>query len=505
MAQDTLFSGESKNVEYKTAVPDKSDKYMKTVVAFANGRGGRIIFGIDDKTLKVVGIDSENVFKTMDAITNAISDACEPRIRPEVTLQTIEDKTIIVAEILPGAMPPYYIKSKGITDGTYVRVSGTTRPVEGFMLKELILEGQNRYYDTEICKGLTVTDTEIKKLCRNMKEIALKNTWQDSEKARIRDITKNTLISWGILAEENGETVPTNAYALLTGTMRMQPVIQCGVFKGTDRAFFVDRREFEGPIQEQLDAAFQYVLEKINLGMKIQGIYRQDVYELPVDSVRELIANAVVHRSYLDPGNIQVAVFDDRLEVTSPGMLLNNVSIQKIKEGYSKPRNPALASAFAYMKIIEKWGSGIPRIYRECKEYGLPEPGLIDFDGDFRVNMYRNVKKEFGVNTKSVQTHQTIKVNKTTQTTQTTQTIQTTQTESLKLSEDDRAILALVQDKPTMTQKEYALELGWSVERVKYYLRKMKTLQMINRVGSSHNGHWEVLIMEEDHPREERK
>lgn len=113
--------------------------------------------------------------------------------------------------------------------------------------------------------------------------------------------------------------------------------------------------------------------------------------------------------------------------------------------------------------------------------------------------MYRKVKKEFGVNTKAVRTHQTTKVNKT------TQTIQTTQTESLKLSEDDRAILALVQDKPTMTQKEYALELGGSVERVKYYLRKMKTLQMINRVGSSHNGHWEVLIMEEDHPREERK
>ena len=318
MAQDMLFSGESKNIEYKVTVPDKSEKYMKTVVAFANGSGGRIVFGIDDKTLKVVGMDPEKIFKTMDAITNAISDACEPRIRPEVTLQTIEDKTIIVVEILPGAMRPYYIKSKGMTEGTYVRVSGTTRPAEGYMLKELILDGQNRYYDSEPCNGMPVTDTEIEKLCKSMKEIALKNTWQDSEKTKIKDVTKNTLISWGILAEENGKVLPTNAYALLTGTMRMQPVIQCGVFKGTDRAYFVDRREFEGSIQEQVDAAFQYVLEKINLGMKIQGIYRQDVYELPADSVRELIANAVAHRSYLEPGNIQVAIFDDRLEVTFP-------------------------------------------------------------------------------------------------------------------------------------------------------------------------------------------
>lgn len=79
----------------------------------------------------------------------------------------------------------------------------------------------------------------------------------------------------------------------------MQPVIQCGLFKGKDRAYFADRKEFDGPIQNQVDAAYQYVLEKINMGMQIQGIYRQDVYELPTDSVRELIANAVAHRSYL--------------------------------------------------------------------------------------------------------------------------------------------------------------------------------------------------------------
>ncbi len=484
MAKDTIFFGESKNVEYKVTVPDKSEKYMKTVVAFANGNGGRLVFGVDDKTLEVIGMDPENIFKTMDAVTNAISDACEPRIRPEVTLQTVEDKTIIVVEILPGALRPYYIKSKGMTKGTYVRISGTTRPVDGYMLKELILEGQNQYYDNEPYSVVPVTDAEIDKLCKSMKEIALKNTWQDSEKAKIRDITKNTLISWGILAEEDGKVVPTNAYALLTGTMHMQPTIQCGIFKGTDRAYFVDRREFGGSIQEQVDAAFQYVLEKINLGMKIQGIYRQDVYELPADSVRELIANAVAHRSYLEPGSIQVAIFDDRLEVTSPGMLLNNVSIQKMKEGYSKLRNPAIARAFTYMKIIEKWGTGIPRIFRECKEYELPEPELIDFEGDFRVNMYRKAKGEFGVNGKTTQTTQT--------------TTQTPQTNTLKLSEDDRAILEMIHDKPTMTQKEYALELGWKVDRVKYYLRKMKTQRIINRVGTIHNGHWELLIDENE-------
>lgn len=418
------------------------------------------------------------VFARTDAITNAISDACEPAIRPDVALQTVKDKTVIVVEILPGAQRPYYIKSQGMVDGTYVRVSGTTRHVEGYMLKELILEGQNRYFDSEICQNMPVSDCEIEELCKSMKETALKNTWQDSEKAKIKDVTKNTLISWGVLKDAEGKVYPTNAYALLTGKMPQMPVIQCGVFKGTNRAHFVDRREFEGSIQEQMEAAYQYVLEKINMGMTIMGMYRQDVYELPTDSIRELIANAVAHRSYLEPGNIQVALFDDRLEVTSPGMLLNNVTILKMLEGYSKPRNPAIARAFAYMKIIEKWGTGIPRLFEACEEYGLPKPELIDFDGDFRVNMYRKVKGEFGVNGV---------------TTQTTQTHQSTQSKKSTLSDDDKKILELVHNYPSMSQREYANELGWNLDRVKYYLRKMKTQELIKRVGNSHSGYWEVL------------
>ena len=474
--KNKLFSGESINIEYKVEMPKKSEKYMKTVVAFANGRGGRIVFGVDDKTLNIVGMNPDTIFQTMDSITNAISDSCEPKIYPDVTLQSIDDKTIIVVEIHPGPMRPYYIKNKGLVDGTYVRVAGTSRHAEGYMLKELILEGQNRYFDNEPCEYLEINEDDIKDLCDKMKKIAIENIWNDEEKAAIRDVTKNILITWGILKEDNGKIIPTNAYALLTGKMQIQPTIQCAVFKGKTRAYFVDRREFSGPIQDQVQLAFQYVLEKINMGMQIKGIYRQDVYELPINSVRELIANAVAHRNYLEPGNIQVAIFDDRLEVTSPGMLLNTVSIKKMIEGYSRLRNPAVANAFAYMKIIEKWGTGIPRILRECKEYGLKKPELIDFDGDFRVNMYRREEKS-----------------KTTQTTTQTTTQITTQT-TIKLTKNDHEILQVIQNNPALSQKEIAMELGWTVDRVKYYLNKMKKQEAIRRIGSSHKGYWELLI-----------
>lgn len=198
MAIDKLFSGESKSIEYKVDVPGKSEKYMKTVVAFANGRGGRIVFGIDDSTLDVTGMNPDTIFQTIDSITNAISDSCEPRIIPDVTLQTVGDKTIIVVEISSGKMRPYYLKSKGIVDGTFIRVAGTTRLAPDFMLKELILEGQNRYYDSEPCDGLTVTKDDIKKLCDDLKKVALEHALTDAAKAEIKDVTENVLLSWGI-------------------------------------------------------------------------------------------------------------------------------------------------------------------------------------------------------------------------------------------------------------------------------------------------------------------
>ena len=288
----------------------------------------------------------------------------------------------------------------------------------------------------------------------------------DAAKAEIKDVTENVLLSWGILWEKDGEIVPTNAYALLTGKNTMQQNIQCAIFKGNDRAYFVDRREFNGPIQEQMEAAYQYVLEKINRGMKIDAIYRQDVYELPIDSVRELIANAVAHRSYLDPGNIQVALYDNRLEITSPGMLMNGVTIEKMKEGYSKIRNRAIANAFSYMKIIEKWGSGIPRIIRECQEYGLPEPELIDFDGDFRINMYRQPSL---IQAGTIGTIIGIKV-----------------------TSPEERVLTIMKQNARVTQKELQKELGNSLRTIKRMIAELQDKGYIVRRGNNRSGEWIV-------------
>ena len=201
MTIEEILAGESKNVEFKENLPEKSIKYMKSVVAFANGTGGKIIFGITDKTREVVGFDKEDVFKKMDAIANAVSDSCEPAIIPDITLQTVDGKTVIVVEVSEGRQRPYYIKALGREGGVYVRVAGTTRLADEYMIKELMFEGSNRYFDQALCTGLNITDEDIDDLCKVMKEQAVKNAHNEEQKAAIKDVGRQQQRSWGILIE----------------------------------------------------------------------------------------------------------------------------------------------------------------------------------------------------------------------------------------------------------------------------------------------------------------
>lgn len=108
MAMDTMFSGESKSIEYKVTLPDKSEKYMKTIVAFANTQGGKLIVGVDDKTHEIVGVENEILFQLMDGIANAVSDSCMPQIIPDIEPQTIDGKTVMLEAVKRQLKLTYY-------------------------------------------------------------------------------------------------------------------------------------------------------------------------------------------------------------------------------------------------------------------------------------------------------------------------------------------------------------------------------------------------------------
>lgn len=231
-------------------------------------------------------------------IANAISDSCEPLIIPDIYPQTVDDKTLIVVEISSGKQRPYYVKTAGLEKGTFIRISGTTRLAGQDLIKEMYYTSEGRSYDTVIRTDLPITQKEINILCASMKKVALSNCKDDVQRKNIKTVTKNILLNWGILSEANdGRLHPTNAYIFLTGQDTFLSHIQCGMFKGTTRAVFVDKRDYEGPLWQQVEEAFQFVLRNIRLGAKIEGLYRKDIYELPPDSIRELIINAVMNCS----------------------------------------------------------------------------------------------------------------------------------------------------------------------------------------------------------------
>lgn len=202
------------------------------------------------------------------------------------------------------------------------------------------------------------------------------------------------LLSWKVLKKNGSDLLATNAFALLTGKYFPFAKIQCALFKGTERDFFIDKKEYDGCLYEQIENAYQFVLRHINFGAEINGLVRKDTYELPVTAIREMIVNAVCHRNYMDNSCIQVAVYDDRIEVTSPGMLYGGLTLEEAVSGRSKIRNRIIADIFSRMEIIEEWGTGIRRILHRAKEYGLPEPEFMEIGDTFRVNLFKKADKK---------------------------------------------------------------------------------------------------------------
>ncbi len=192
-----------------------------------------------------------------------------------------------------------------------------------------------------------------------------------------------------------------------------------------------------------------------------------------------------MHRSYLDHGNIQVAIYDDRLEITTPGKLPMGQTIERMKQGYSKVRNEALANAFSYMNLIEHWGSGIPRIIQSVKELGLREPEIIGGDMDLRVNIYRNTQTvnvdgtNLGTNGTNLGTNGT--------------NLNLSDIEQVQLSDVELKIISLIERNPTITQKEYSELSEIPLRTIKRIFSDLQVKGKIKREGSNRKGKWIIL------------
>ena len=471
-----IKKGETDRLEFKREIPTHDKRYLKTVVAFANGLGGSIVFGIDDKTLDIVGVPDDMLRKMEDGLASAISSACAPAIVPSFSRETVDGKTLLIVDVFQGRNTPYHIKAEGL-DGVYVRVGATTRKADREQIEDLILHGGNRTYDAVICEEETVSDGVMKKLCQRISSAHEENS---GEKIKV---TPNMLEGWGVVKKIRNKWHPSVAFQWLSANKNHFARVQCAIFADDARTEFIDRQEYSGSLIDQIEESYKFMLRSIRHGAKIKGLYRKDRYELPPSALREAIVNAIAHRDYRQHAYVQVSVAPGYVEIVSPGSLFDGLTKDEMLSGKSKLRNPILADIFHKMGMIEKWGTGLPRIFVRCAEFGVPAPQISIGGSTVSITFKRSREED-------VQEGATIVGNVGNTVGNVGNTVGNVIEKDLDLN---RIIMQCLRDDKTMSAAKIAKVARVTKRTIERALMRLKTSGSIKRVGGT-RGVWEVVV-----------
>lgn len=383
---------ESRRLEFKEAWP-KGDHIARTVVAFANGAGGKIVFGVKNEPREIIGISDDELFALEERAANHIFDHCTPTIIPDIYIQNVDGKPLLVVEIFSGSQKPYYLKNKGKHKGTYVRIGSVNRLASEETLISLERDKRKISYDGVIAYELTA------------KKINLKRFISDYTTSSGKSLHEEKLQNLGLFVLERDTLFPTHAALLLSESpdrKRFFPYakIECARFKGTETKVFLDQATIDEPIYAAIEPCMAFIKRNIALGSRIGEIYREDRWEYPLEAVREAIINAVVYRDYSIQGSdIKVAIFDDMLEITSPGPLPDALPPDALGTGRSEIRNRILAPIFKELKLIEAWGTGIRKMRSETEKYPEIELILQEIGHAFQVQFIKKEVQESHVTT----------------------------------------------------------------------------------------------------------
>ncbi len=353
---ELIKKGESQKVEFKSKI---NDGLGKSMCSFANTNNGIILVGIDDNG-KIIGINK----KYEDKIAN-IAHTCKPSIYPKVTSVKIKDKNVFVVKVEKSDSLHSF---KNIA---YKRVASHDKPLSPEEVIEFAKDTGKIRWDEEICEEAGLEDIDKEKVKWFLRKSKEERNFGVEPEAPITEALERLELM------KNGKL--TNAAILLFGKnpqkFFLQAETRCARFKGTEPLEFIDMKVFSGNIINQRDDAVEFVKEHIKLHAKIVGIERVEEWEYPIEAIREAVTNAICHRDYEISSNIQVRIFDDRIEIWGCGPLPKPLTIEDLKKKHdSVLRNHLIGKCFFLIKYIEQWGTGTNRIIRECLKHGLPEP-----------------------------------------------------------------------------------------------------------------------------------
>ncbi len=415
------------------------DDIKKTVIAFANTNGGKIYIGIEDDGT-VIGVD--DVDETMLKCTNAIRDSIKPDITlfSNCTVELIENKNVVLIEIQKGTSSPYYIASKGIRpQGVFVRQGASTVPATETAILKMIKETDGDEYEDTRSLNQDLTFVEALKVF---------------EKANI---------SFGIPQQQtlgiiNADEVYSNLGLLISD--QCVHTLKVAVFEGTEKAVFKDRFEFSGSLLKQLNDVFEMIDRYNRTRSEFEGLYRVDMRDYPIEAIRETLLNALVHRDYSFSGSTLISIFDDRMEVISLGGLVRGIAYDDIMLGASILRNKKLANLFYRLRLIEAYGTGMPKIIGSYADYSV-KPKIEVSDNAFKITL---------PNTNAVNEGKI----------------------SESLNEKEKICYELFESKKRLTRSQVEKALNISQAFAVRILNALAKKKLIRRVGSGKNTKYEL-------------
>ncbi|MBU3916524.1 putative DNA binding domain-containing protein, partial [bacterium] len=300
--ESLLKQPEGKTLEFKRDLSSPRN-FLKTLVAFANSAGGKLIFGVDDKSRQPLGID--NPLDEEERLCSLIADSVEPKLVPHVELITISGKTLLMAEVFLSNSRPHWISREG-SEAVYVRLGSTNRRADRELIAELKRSADNVAFDELPKPHLTVDDIDLK---------AVSEVFNNG-----KDLSEYQLLTLKLLVREQGRLVPTNGAILLYGKQREQffpdAWVQCARFRGKSKATMVDHIEIHDHLTIVVEQMMSFLKKHAMQQSDFSDLKRKDTWNIPLTILREAIVNAVVHADYSQIGSpIRLAFFDNRIEI----------------------------------------------------------------------------------------------------------------------------------------------------------------------------------------------
>lgn len=381
MIEELLAKEEGKTLEFKENTKSMQ-KIIQTIVAFANSVGGTLVIGIKDKTKEVVGV--ENILQEEERLANAISDSVSPMLIPSFQFHTWRHCDLLLISV-PHSFAPYYIKSKGLEEGTYVRFGSTNRLADTQTILEIQRLREHKHFDEMPNFKCSLKDINF--------ELAKKLFSGVSKK-----FTESSARSLGLTIQHDSKQFPSNGAVLLFSDQHKEffpdAIIRLGRFMGDDKSIIIDHQDLEIPISIALDPIIAFIRRHTSMAAEIGALKRKDVPQYPPIVVREAVINALLHTDYSIKGaSIQLAIFDDRIEITNPGCLPFGLSLETAISGVSQLRNRTIGRVFRELKLIEQWGSGLGRMIAICHKEGIPLPKFEELGNFFRTTLYHKQEK----------------------------------------------------------------------------------------------------------------